>query len=111
MGLTVDTSQTFLSVVNTEPVTFFSKTAEGTFNSVPLANAKRRMLTKEQKGGDASLASYGIAWTVWAAQLGTVVPKFGDKLTDAGGVAYQVKSVEVCSFGSRFRLICLRQPG
>jgi len=112
--VTVDTSGHWRFITGRETVRFFPRYGEGTFeppDGLEVAEAKRNDLTKEEMGGDALLATYGVAWTLWKDFLEGHEPKYGDRVQDVDGIIYSVQSVKILSLRQRFRCVCLRQPG
>lgn len=102
--MNIDASADFASLIdNTEEVTFRSLGAGGTFTDTPGVPALRRSLSRREVAtlGGAALAQ-GVV--VWNLEAGSLSPKPGDRVKDAGNVEYVVEAAELATFGSRWRL-------
>jgi hypothetical protein len=97
-------------VDGTEAVTYFSKTADGTFAAgVTIPNALRRNPSREQITAAGLLGKTAVNFNVWQSQIGATVPKVNDRITDAAGFKWDVRRVEFQTFLSRYRLTCQRE--
>ncbi len=89
-----DDSQNYLLFNYPESVTYFSQTSTGpppTSGGITVANALRERVEKTMSGpGGALLRQVVLHWHIPQAQLGSVVPKFGDVIRDAAGHRYTV---------------------
>lgn len=96
---------------NTEAITYYSRTGESTYASPGAAvpNALRRAATRDQLQSPALLGKTALVWHVWAAQIPGIVPKLRDRITDIAGFNWQVISVDVQTFSTRYRLTCVRE--
>jgi len=95
-------------VDNLHSVTYFSKVND--FNSFPtgvtVPNVLKRATTKTLKDGNKNITVSVAHFHIWANQS-PVTPKANDKLTDADGVVWIVKEVEIGTLETRYKLTCM----
>ena len=91
----LDYGDDYLVFDGIESVSYYARTSESPVTygaAVVLANALREEEHKTESGpGGALLVQITTAWHVATAQLGAVVPKVGDRITDSDGRTYVVK--------------------
>lgn len=90
---------------------------EGTFGTaITLRNLGERTVKKSQDdavggaSGDEDAAVQVAVWVVDAAEIGTVIPKVGDRITDTRGATpkiYSVRQADGKLLKTRYRLICV----
>ena len=110
MTIPIDTSKDWNIIEGLEPVTFFTRLLEGTFDAGIQTQGKRMPLTKGEMQGNESLTIYGIVWYLWKDLLTGGEPKYSDKIVDSGRKGFQIIKIDVVSLGNRYRLVCLREP-
>jgi len=99
----------FKVVDNLETIQYRVKTAADTWaTTLTVPNVLRRARDKTFADGDKNLNVQEIVFHIWANQL-AAVPKINDKITDADGLKYVVREVEVHCFYTRYRLTCIRE--
>lgn len=95
---------------NEETISYFVKTADGTFASavsIPncLRRAQRRII---EMGGDRTEYSE-LTWHLWKANMpSTLVPKYGDNIQDVAGITWVVLQYEYTSWLTRYPCHCKR---
>ena len=108
----------FADIVDkTETVRLYRRLTESTFdnfaNSVEVTKALGRPLRREELiGPNASrLHKGGKVWHLWKSELGTVVPKIGDKIVDADGVAWSIlpDGIDTNTWGSRYQITTAKE--
>ncbi len=94
-------------------VTFFQRTAPGlpkpTTGGIACNAWRTAPDEKVQTTSQGSITETTTNWHVWAADLGAVVPKTGDRLVDEVGAGWAVGEVQRMDEGARFRLTCTRE--
>lgn len=94
-------------------VSYLSRTGPSTFaTAVSVTDALRRASKKDDQHvawGSALLAIRRVAWHLWTAKLGSVVPKTTDVILEADGTRWTVTEVEIMDEGQRWRLECLKE--
>ena len=100
--MTLDTSKTYLTIEDTETVTFYQRQSDGSFDAgTSVAYAKRRAVSKTESN---KLKNIRLTWHLWKDNLGSIVPKIGDKITDGDSVSWIIdREVRVQSLAQRFR--------
>lgn len=97
---------------NPEMVALKVKVGEGVYDppeGVPVTHASRAAATLDQAD---TIGLKVVTFNLWKAKLarpegGWRSPKPDDEIFDGQGVTWQIRSVEVCDFGERFRCKCL----
>lgn len=113
--MSLDLSRDYLLVDDPVTVSYAVKTAEGTWAagaSVPYV--QRNAITKEDAVTDPALLQRDSSvFHLWAAQLGGIVPKIGDRLTF--GPVWVVRSVGLMDRDAggvqRYRCVTIRSTG
>lgn len=120
---TVDLSGDWQVIDNPITITYFVKTGEGAFAAGVTVNFAQRahyapgrveLAQYKQRSGSATLQIFGSSFMVWKAQLGGVVPKIGDYLTDEEGQSWVVDKMTPLDLNpdgsfQRYRLVCQSQ--
>lgn len=105
----LDISRLRLRVIGTETVTYRARLSDGKLGApVVVLRAKRRTPTLDDVTTAGLLGKAACVWHLWAAELGGFKPKIDDKITDANGDDWLIKTVETHSLGNRFRLTCVQ---
>lgn len=86
----------------------------GTFGTaITLANLGERATGKTQDDAVAGASSDEDAavqiavWVIEAAEIGDVIPKVGDRITDAVGKVYSIRTADGKLMKTRYRLVCV----
>lgn len=71
VGLTIDVSNEFQIVDNTESVVYYRRLTSSTFDSgTVVPHALRRVATKQELQLASSLANQGLIWNLWTSEVG-----------------------------------------
>lgn len=92
-------------------VSYLSRNGPSTFaTAVSVTDALRRASKKDDLAHPPPpLALRRVAWHLWTAKLGSVVPKTTDVVLEADGTRWTVTEVEIMDEGQRWRLECLKE--
>jgi hypothetical protein len=92
--MALDLSADYALIDDPVTVSYYSKTGEGAYASATsVTYCQRNPVTKDDARADPALLEKDAAvYHLWAALLGGLVPKIGDKLADAG-TTWLVRSV------------------
>jgi hypothetical protein len=110
--VTLDLADDFLVVDNLEDVTYFVKTSDGATpypTGVDVADVLRRATDKSLLANDKSLARGSTVFHMWTANLGDITPKVNDRVEDADTTTWTVKTVELQTLGTRYKLTCAKE--
>lgn len=87
---------------NTEAVTLFRRTAEGTLdNGMAVANAFRLEVEKDSERG---LVKNSLTWLLWNSQTNNPAPKKQDVIKDAAGIRWSILTVDIQAWGARYSI-------
>ena len=91
-----DLSADYLMIDFPEPVTYYSKTGEGTYATAQtIEYAQVTQITKDDaRSSPALLENDTCVFNLWRGPLGDIVPKIGDYLEDARRVKWVVTRVQ-----------------
>jgi len=105
----IDTSNYYLSWVDTQPVKFRSKGAHP--RTINVAVAKNSALTaRDQANLGMQFSPKVISWSLPVALMDGVVPASGDEIVEEDGTRWVLNSlVEYLGNGSRWRVVATRE--
>jgi hypothetical protein len=109
--MSLDLSLDYLIIDDPVTAVLYSKTGEGTYSTgVSSAYVFEEPVSKEDIAAhDLSLNKQSTVFHFWKAQLGTTVPKLGDKVV-SGGKTWHVKGVDRLDWDvtgwQRAKLVC-----
>jgi hypothetical protein len=107
----LDLSGHWAYIHNTQTVSLFSRTGEGTYGSaVTVDNALKRSTQRAVvDAGTGRLAIAQVTFHLWCAKLDGTTPKFGDVIQEAGGTRWTIIAVADETLGTRYKCSCVKE--
>lgn len=112
MALADEIEDDFEVVDGLQSVSYFRRTAEGTFASAQtVRSVLRREAFKEEieAAGGGQLARDGVVFHLWVRRLAGTVPKKHDVVRDAASVRWTVLEVRRSTLDTRYRVLCVKE--
>jgi hypothetical protein len=107
---TLDVSQHHTFFHNTETVTFTAVRDTGDTETTVEYALRRQLNRSDVTASVIEITGSEIVWNLPVAELSTE-PQRGDTITDSAGVVWTVMSWQKQTFGTRWRIIAIRERG